>query len=167
MPDREREFIWNTHLDRFHVYINHTHMMMACDNNHGGILWSRLQKSVTGWWICDGLCLDWTILILHLTCRRSAEHHHIIMPSRPMMWQGLWPSSSSSSPYWSALVGSFSFYASYIHFSPVHLFLIIILIIKIMDGQKIGYFYIILKKKKLLLESCFLSIFNPKHRLSQ
>ena len=36
VPDREREFIWNTHLDRFHVYINHTHMMMACDNNHGG-----------------------------------------------------------------------------------------------------------------------------------
>ena len=110
----------------------------------GGILWSRLQKSVTGWWICDGLCLDWTILILHLRCRRSAEHHHIIMPFPPIIWRGLWPSTSSSSRYRSALVGSFSFYASGIHFSPVHLF-IIILIIKIMDGQKIGTFYIILK----------------------
>ena len=83
MPDQEREFKWDTHLDRFHVYINHTHMMMACDNNHGGDIMitssEKCHRVVNLWWIVPWL--DHSHSPPHVSSFSWTSSYHHSIPS--------------------------------------------------------------------------------------
>ena len=128
MPDQEREFKWNIHLDRFHVHINHTHMMMACDNNHGGDIMitssEKCHRVVNLWGIVPWL--DHSHSPPHVSSFSWTSSYHHAIPSKDVTRiMTIFIIITLLECF-----GSFFFYASDIHFSPVHLFFIIILIVK-------------------------------------